>query len=327
MRSVVVLITVLLFSCQPKQSPDEAVTQPESSEEDLKQDIGGKLPEAYSISGDSLYEPARSPEALSKLEEKLDDARTNWENNPTEVNYIWLGRRTAYISRYTEAIRIYSEGIEKFPDSYKLYRHRGHRYISTRKFDLAILDFNRAAELVGDSEIEIEEDGMPNKLNIPLSNTHFNIYYHLGLAYYLKGDWDNALTAYNKCLKYCVNDDLLTATLDWLYMTFRKLNKKEDAISVLQFVNSDMEIVENSSYYKRLLMYKGYLPVDSLLSTSMGEIDDVTLVTQGYGVANYLIEEGKIEEGKKVLSEILENKNWSAFGYIASEADMARMNE
>ena len=47
-------------------------------------------------------------------------------------NIIWYGRRTAYLGDYREAIRIFSEGIEKHSKDARMYRHRGHRYISIR---------------------------------------------------------------------------------------------------------------------------------------------------------------------------------------------------
>ena len=73
------------------------------------------------------------------------------------------------------------------------YRHRGHRYISQRKFDAAIADFNKAAELMQGAPIEMEPDGQPNKINKPLSTTQFNVWYHLGLAHYLKEEFDEAI--------------------------------------------------------------------------------------------------------------------------------------
>ena len=83
----------------------------------------------------------------------------------------------------------FSQGIESFPDEPKLYRHRGHRYISVREFDKAIADLEKAVELIQGTPNEIEPDGMPNALNIPVSSLHGNIYYHLGLAYYLIGEY------------------------------------------------------------------------------------------------------------------------------------------
>jgi len=48
-----------------------------------------------------------------------------------------------------------------------------------------------------DKPNQIEPDGLPNAKNIPISTLKGNIWYHLGLAYYLKGDFENALWAYH----------------------------------------------------------------------------------------------------------------------------------
>jgi dipeptidyl-peptidase-4 len=87
-------------------------------------------PEATSFLGEPLYPLAPSAEGLAKY----DEARKTWQAAPTDVDaIIWYGRRTAYLGRYRDAIRIYSDGIELHPEDARLYRHRGHRFISTRK--------------------------------------------------------------------------------------------------------------------------------------------------------------------------------------------------
>ena len=95
---------------------------------------------------------------------------------------IWLGRRTAYLWRYEEAIEIYTRGLTAHPDDPRLWRHRGHRYISTRRFDLAVRDLEQAARLAAANPDRIEPDGLPNSYGIPTGTMRFNIYYHLGLA-------------------------------------------------------------------------------------------------------------------------------------------------
>lgn len=101
--------------------------------------------QAISLLGDTLY--PSSPYANGSG--KYDTAKMNYEASPGNVdNIIWYGRWTAYKGDFREAIRIYTEGISKFPDDARLYRHRGHRYISIREFDRAILDFEKAAKLV-----------------------------------------------------------------------------------------------------------------------------------------------------------------------------------
>jgi photosystem II stability/assembly factor-like uncharacterized protein/tetratricopeptide (TPR) repeat protein len=193
----------------------------------------------------------------SKAQMNYEAAKKKYEANADEENTIWFGRRTAYLGKYNDAIQIYTKELETFPDSYKLYRHRGHRYISTRQFAKAIDDFKKAAKLVKGKPLEVEPDGLPNAANIPLSNTQFNIWYHLGLAYYLTGDFKQAVSAYRECLKWCKNDDSLVATTHWLYMTYRRMKKKAKAEKVLAPINEKMTIIEDHDYYQLVLMYKG----------------------------------------------------------------------
>ena len=151
----------------------------------VDQSSGGsdvRFPPEYvmtSLTGKKLYTLPVS----DKLIENYDQARRNFTADPDEENTIWLGRRLAYLYHYQQAIDVYTEGLKRFPDSYKLYRHRGHRYITLRKFPQAIADFQKAAALIEGVPLEVEPDGAPNPAGIPTSNTQFNIWYHLGLAF------------------------------------------------------------------------------------------------------------------------------------------------
>lgn len=282
-----------------------------------------EAPEVYSLLGLEYYAP-EPPNP--KLDSNLTIAQKNFDADPSEENYIWLGRRTAYLTRYNEAIEIFNEGIEKFPDSYKLYRHRGHRYISQRKFDAALADFKKATEIMPASPLEIEPDGAPNKLNIPLSTTQFNVWYHLALAHYLKGDFAEAEKAYLECMKVSNNDDLITATVDWLYMTYRREGKTAEAKQLLEKITPTMAIIENDSYFKRLNMYKGLLPPDSVLSVRNSNADvELALATQGYGVGNWYLYNGDTTQALNIFEKVVGGRHFSAFGFIASEADLARL--
>ncbi len=282
--------------------------------------------QATSLDGRKLFPMKLSPVTQAKYDSLLEVAQASYESDPDDLDkIIWLGRRTAYLGNYREAVKIYSKGIKKFPQAPELYRHRGHRYISTRKFDKAIRDFEKAAKLAENRDIEIEPDGLPNRLNQPSSNLHFNIYYHLGLAHYLKGDLEKAIPVYKKCMKYSVNDDLLTATADWLYMTYRRVGEEAAAKAILAQVTPEMTIVENDAYHKRLLMYKGLIEPKELLDLEAGNEEQLLqLVTQGYGVGSWYFYNGKPEKAMQVFKKIVTTKYWSAFGYIAAEAELAR---
>lgn len=285
------------------------------------------VPVLTGLDGREYFEPERSAAAQAKLDSNLNVALKDFETDPSEENYVWLGRREGYLYHYDKAIGILTEGLEKYPDSYKLFRHRGHRYISIREFNKAVADLQMAASLMPRQPLEIEPDGQPNKLNTPLSNVQFNIWYHLGLAHYLKGDFESAEKAYIQCLDVSNNDDLLCATADWLYMTYRRMNKPDEAARVLELIREDMDIVENDSYYLRLQMYKGMLPPDDLLKVSGDNPDvDLALATQGYGVGNWYLCEGDTARAVEIFRQVTSGKHFAAFGFIAAEADLQRLS-
>lgn len=279
--------------------------------------------EATSLLGKPLYSTPPTGEAKVRLEANLAKAQADYDANPRDVErLIWLGRRLAYLGRYQDAIALFSKGIASDPKNPKLYRHRGHRYITVRKFDLAIQDFARAAKLLRGRPDEIEPDGIPNKLNKPLSTLQFNVWYHAGLAYYLKGEFAKALLAYRECMKFSQNnDDSRVATSDWLYMTYRRLGRKREADAVLAPIHAKLEIIENDSYLKRLLMYKGERTPESVLADGA---DDLQLATQGYGVGNWYLVNGEPARARAMFERVVAGKQWSAFGYIAAEAELAR---
>jgi tetratricopeptide (TPR) repeat protein len=286
-----------------------------------------KSPVVVSLLGETFYEPEYSEATQHRLDSNLAVAKANFREDPSEENTIWLGRRLAYLSRYNEAIQIFNEGLERFPDSYKLLRHRGHRFISMRLFDSAMEDLTKASTLMP-TEWEMEPDGQPNRLNQPLSTTQFNIWYHLALAHYLKDDFDKAEQAYAECLKVSNNDDLLVATIDWFYMTYRREGKDEPANGLLENITDSMNIIENDSYYKRLRMYQGHIEPDQLLTVDASDSDpDLSLATQGYGVGNWYYYNGDTTKAIAVFRKVVSGKHFSAFGFIAAEADLARMND
>lgn len=277
-----------------------------------------------SLLGARLEPPAGDPESRGRALAQLSAAEQDYARDPSLEHTIWYGRRAAYLLQYARAIAIYTEGLARFPEAHQLYRHRGHRYISTRQFSLAIADLERAAALARSQPVEPEADGIPNSLNQPLSNTHFNIWYHLGLAHYLSGDYASAAEAYRVCMGYSLNDDCLTATSDWLCMTYGRLGEHAAAAALLERIRPEMELVEDHAYHRRLLMYKGLLAPEDLMAEG-GDLDELTLVTQGYGVGNWYLARGDAQRALAIYEQVLATGSWSAFGYIAAEVDVLRL--
>jgi tetratricopeptide (TPR) repeat protein len=259
------------------------------------------------------------------MEAQLAEARAQFESRPDDPDVIiWLGRRTAYLGRYREAINIFSRGIEKHPGEARFYRHRGHRYITLRCFDLAIADLEKAAKIIKGTADEIEPDGVPNARNTPTSTLQSNIWYHLGLAHYLKGDFKKALRSYRECLKVSKNPDMLVATAHWLYMTLRRSGRQREARGVLAAITEGMDIIENRDYHKLLLMYKGKFTAESLLEEMMRGEGSLSSASIGYGVGNWYLYNGEREKAVRVFRKIVESNQWASFGYIAAEVELKR---
>ncbi|GMQ24992.1 hypothetical protein Aoki45_16740 [Algoriphagus sp. oki45] len=258
-----------------------------------------------------------------KLQTQYREAKAIYESNPEDVEaLIWYGRRIAYLGQYNQAIQIFSQGIEKFPSEPKLYRHRGHRYISIREFDEAISDLEKAAELIQGTPNEIEPDGMPNALNIPVSSLHSNIYYHLGLAYYLVGDYEKAYEAYVKCRESGSHYDNIVSSTHWLYMIQQRLGNPAKADSLLAPIHADSTVIENQSYADLCRLYKGWIPVDSLIQQGPGGSPSNDAVR--YGVANWYLYNQDTARAKEMMEGLLETNYFASFGYIAAEQDWIR---
>lgn len=276
--------------------------------------------EAISLLGDTLYTTTASQELMIRYDEK----KINFENDRENIdNIIWFGRFTAYIGRYNDAINIYSEAIQKFPNDARLYRHRGHRYITIREFDKAIADLTYATKLIEKTENSIEPDGMPNDRNIPVSTLHGNIYYHLGLAHYLNRDLGMALGAFKQCLETSNNPDNVVSATHWIYMINKRLGREIAAANYIKPISKDMDIIENESYLKACLFYKGEISIDDLQQENLPETGSNTALR--YAVANWFYYTGFAEKAEEHYTKIVEQGDWASFGYIAAENDLAKL--
>ncbi len=256
-----------------------------------------------------------------EFNQKMAKAGNAYQNNQSDVeSLIWYGRRLGYVGKMKEAIEIYTRALKLKPEEPRLYRHRGHRYISVRNFDAAIADLEKAATLTHGKEDRIEQDGLPNDRNIPLTTLRGNIWYHLGLAYYLKGDLDNALRCYTKRAGNHSYDDNVVSTAHWKYMIMRKLNMDQEAEKALIGIDEEMDIIENDSYHQLCLFYKEAIPQHQLMINSLSGSSSDAVV---YGWGNWhLYEKDDPEAAKIIFEELLKNGNPFSFGYIAAEMEL-----
>jgi tetratricopeptide (TPR) repeat protein len=278
-------------------------------------------PEATSLLGKPLYRPAVPDATRAKLEADVAAAFDLAKREPSAEAIIWLGRRTAYLGKFREAIEVYAGGLRLYPEDPRIYRHRGHRYITVRQFDLAIQDLQKAVSLIAGKPDEVEPDGQPNARGIPTSTLHSNIWYHLALAKYLKGDWAAAAEDWRRARDVGKNPDNLVAASAWLFTALRRANRAEDAKSVLVPIRADLDVIENTSYHSLLLMFKGERTAADLLAKAP---EGAAGSAVRYGVSAWYHGNGQTAEARKLWDQILAGPDWPSFGFVAAEADVAR---
>lgn len=282
--------------------------------------------EAVSLLGEPLHRPELPPEVASEYQANLEEARADLDRTPENADaLVWYGRRLAYPSRYREAIEVYTRGIELHPEDARFLRHRGHRYISVRELERAERDLRAAVALVDGTEDSIEPDGLPNAQGVPTSSLHFNIWYHLALAHYLQGEFEEALLAWNEARGVAHHPDGVVAASYWLNNTLRRLGLDDRADRLLSEVSADAEIIEATSYLDVLLLWKGEREVEEVTGPEGDALANATTV---YGVGAWHFLQGRRERAYEIWEGIVERgEPWAAFGFIAAEAELARLGE
>ena len=269
--------------------------------------------------------PVVSAQSKQKMEADLNAALKRLESNPKDLDaLVWAGRRTAYLGNYYQSLDFFTRAMELHPGAAAPYRHRGHRYITLRCFDKAIYDFERAAALTTGLPDEVEPDGMPNDQNIPTSTLQSNIWYHLGLAHYLKGDFERAVESYKACLAVSRNPDMYIATANWYYLALLRAGKKEAAEDFLAGLDLQVTLIENQVYLRLLQLHRqGKVPKDPMIFLQREA--GLEGVTYAYGLGAFLLIKGEKEKARQVFQHILQLQQWGAFGFIAAEVEMKRL--
>jgi tetratricopeptide (TPR) repeat protein len=261
-------------------------------------DAQGRRFQGKSLLGRDLYSQVETEEIKASLEAAKMTAADAIESAEAQIAH---GVALAGVWRYREAIDVYTKAIERHPGEAMLYRHRGHRYISVRDFERAVADLKKAAELREDS---------------------FDIWYHLGLAHFLKGEYAEAERAYRECVKTVENNPpSLVAVSNWLYAALRMQNKKAEADRSIARITAEMNAGANGSYHRLLLFFKGEIEEEKIFE---GEPTELELGTTGFGLGLWHRYNDAPEKAKAWFDRVLATDYWPSFGFIAAEALTAK---
>ena len=278
--------------------------------------------EAVSLLGDTLRRPPLAPVAERLATDQLDYARAVLATRPHDVDaQVWVARRLGYLGRYREAIDALTRSIAEHPTDARLYRHRGHRYLTVRDLPRAAADLERAAELTRDRPDEVEPDGQPNVAGVPIGTLQSNVWYHLALARYLQGDYARALAAADSGMRVSDVPDRLVSQTYWRYLILRRLGRDAEARAALAPIRADLPVIENQSYHRLLLRFKAGSDQAILAERGLRTPSDLA---EAYGLSAFSALEGRAVWADQLRRQILASGQWPSFGYLAAEADEAR---
>jgi len=267
--------------------------------------------------GTPITEPAWSAEVRARLEQDLQIARAVMEVAPERENsHIWLGRRLGYLTRYGEAVDVFTQALEQFPDSYKLLRFRGRHLARNRRFERAIADYQRAAALVEGIQDSYEPDGIINARHQYLGSYRSNIHYYLGQTSWAVGDYQATLDGMTRAAAEPLvqHADRSVATGFWQYLALRKLGRDDAAQSVVDAIPEGLELVENHDYYDGLRFFKGTLGEAELLPRAG--------LNATFGVAMLHLIEGRTARAEAMLQDLVTG---SSQGYWPAETELLQL--
>ncbi len=93
---------------------------------------------------------------------------------------------------------------------------------------------------------------------------------------------------------------------------------------MLEPIHAGMDIIENRAYHDLLLLYRGEKTADGLLAAAREE-GDFAFATTGYGVGGWHLIGGRQAAALAIFDEIVAGEAWAAFGFLAAEAELARV--
>lgn len=157
---------------------------------------------------------------------------------------------------------------------------------------------------------------------------NWDVWYHLGLSYFLLGRYEDAAVAYKRCyaLSNSAKADDFCAITDWRWRTYMRLGRKEDATALLKNLPDGYEkAADVCGYTLNCAMYQGKISPEDLMKDRLvdGHLDAITSL---YALSNYYYVMGDMDKSNELVDKCLEfadANQWCSFGYLAARVDKA----
>ena len=243
-------------------------------------------------------------------DESVTTARKRLAADPQNVALVLaLSKAEAGRRQYREAVATCTRGLLAAAKDADLYVERGHRELGLREFRPAMRDLKRATELA------------PSNLDA---------HYHLGLAHYFLGEFDAAAASFEAARALAKNNDSLIDCSNWLYVSLRRAGQEARASEALARITPEVKNTEPHLYfYLRLLrFYQGKLTEREVSPPSPAKPGDLeaelSFNTVSYGVGNWHLYHNETPQAMSLFKEVVKGEAWNSWGFIGSEAELAR---
>lgn len=257
--------------------------------------LGGQAVEYRSPAGVE-YRSQRDTGAIARAESAL-------AADPRNVTLIiQLGVAQSGVRQYREAIETFTKGLALEPNNALLYRWRGHRYLSTRQLDRALDDLTHGSQL--DSAL-------------------YGIWYHLGIVRFARGEFAAAADAFARAQPRAPDGAELAGATDWLWMSLSRAGRKADAQAMLD--RHPDSLPATNAYARRLRLYRGQIPADSVVTVA--DTGDIDVATLSYGLGNWWLVQGDTARARACFERSVASGGWPAFGFIVSEIELRRLRQ
>jgi len=229
-------------------------------------------------------------------------ARAALDADPRNIQkFIALGVAQSGARQFREAIETFSAGLTIAPNDPMLYRWRGHRYLSVREFDKSMADLTKGYQL---------------------DSTNYGILFHLGILRFLRGEFDAAATMFAKAQPRAPEGGELKGSTDWLWMSLSRAGKKAEAAAMLARKPDTLPAPPGYAYASRVKLYRGELTPETLFSPA--DTLDLQVATLSFGLGNWYLVRGDTAKAVAQFERAVKSGGWPGFGFIASEAELAR---
>jgi len=243
-------------------------------------------------------------------DESVTTARKRLAADPKNVALVLaLSKAEAGRRQYRQAVATCTRGLLAASKDADLYVERGHRELGLREFRPAMRDLKRATELA------------PSNLDA---------HYHLGLAHYFLGEFDAAAASFEAARALAKNNDSLIDCSNWLYVSLRRAGQEARASEALARITPEVKNTEPHLYfYLRLLrFYQGKLTEREVSPPSPAKPGDLeaelSFNTVSYGVGNWHLYHNETPQAISLFKEVVKGEAWNSWGFIGSEAELAR---